>query len=87
MTEEGRASQEATTRTRQAEGSIVSDETRQLFEELIQEMRSMRAELQSIRSDVALLADEHRESRKMQSPLMGRDLFHDEEKPALAGSR
>ena len=65
----------------------MSDETRHLLEQLIEEIRGMRRELMSIRSDVALLAYEHRTSQKMQSPLMGKDLFNDEDSAALAQAR
>ena len=65
----------------------MQNETVHLLEQLIEEMRGMRMELKSIRSDVALMANEHRDSRNMQSPLVGKDLFHEDENAPSAFSR
>jgi hypothetical protein len=56
------------------------DETTKLLEEVVDELRAMRRELAAIRSDVAPFAEERRNVSRMQSPLMGVDLFHGDER-------
>ena len=53
----------------------MTDETKTLLEQIVQELRAVRSELASIHEDVAPFAEERRASRRMQSPLMGVDLF------------
>jgi hypothetical protein len=54
------------------------DETTKLLEQIVQELRAVRRELAAIHDEVAPFAEERRSSRRMQSPLMGVDLFRGE---------
>ena len=56
----------------------MADETMKLLEQIVQELRAVRRELAVIRDDMAPLAEERRSARRMQSPLMGVDLFRGE---------
>jgi hypothetical protein len=56
----------------------MADETMKLLEQMVQELREVRRELAAIHDDVAPFAEERRNSRRMQSPLMGVDLFRGE---------
>jgi hypothetical protein len=49
-----------------------------LLEQIVQELREVRRELAAIHDDVAPFAEERRTSRRMQSPLVGVDLFRGE---------
>jgi len=52
------------------------EEAVEILKELLQEVRSVRAELTLMRNDVSMLVDDRRQAVKMQSPLMGKDLFN-----------
>jgi hypothetical protein len=56
----------------------MADDTVRLLEQMVQELRAMRRELAAIHEDVAPFAEDRRIVRRMQSPLMGVDLFHGE---------
>jgi hypothetical protein len=51
------------------------DETNKLLEQIVLELREVRRELAAIHEEVAPFAEERRSMRRMQSPLMGVDLF------------
>ena len=55
------------------------EETTRLLELMVQELRAVRRELAAIHDAVAPFAEEQRSSRRMQSPLMGVDLFRGDE--------
>ena len=56
----------------------MSDETKTLLEQIVLELRAVKRELAAIHEDVAPFAEERRSSRRMQSPLIGVDLFRNE---------
>jgi len=56
------------------------DETNKLLVEIVQELRAMRRELAAIHEEVAPFAEARRSEKRMQSPLMGVDLFRAEER-------
>ncbi len=51
------------------------EEAVQVLSELLQEVRNVRAELSAMRHDLSMLVEDRRDEVKMQSPLVGRDLF------------
>jgi hypothetical protein len=55
----------------------MADETQELLQEIVQELRAMRRELAAIHQEVAPFAEARRSEARMQSPLMGVDLFRE----------
>ena len=53
----------------------MADETNHLLTEIIQELRAMRRELAALPDEVRPFAEARRSEVRMQSPLMGVDLF------------
>jgi len=51
------------------------EETLDLLKSMVQELRAVRQELSEIRADLAPFAEERKSARRMQSPLIGVDLF------------
>lgn len=62
--------------TERTEGTGMSDKCEELLREMIGEMRAVRSEIVAIRDDIGVLVSEQKQSTRMQSPLVGRDLFH-----------
>jgi hypothetical protein len=54
----------------------MAEDTTRLLELIVQELRAVKRELAAIHDQVAPFAEEQRSARRMQSPLMGVDLFH-----------
>ena len=54
------------------------EETNELLKSMIAELRAVRRELTTIRADVGAFAEDRRKVERMQSPLMGVDLFRAE---------
>ena len=57
----------------------MADDTKELLQEIVQELRAMRRELAAIHEEVAPFAEARRSEKRMQSPLMGVDLFRQAE--------
>jgi hypothetical protein len=53
----------------------MADETVKLLEQIVQEIRGLRGEIAAIHEGMALFVEERRAAVRMQSPLMGVDLF------------
>jgi hypothetical protein len=51
------------------------NETNQLLEQIVSELRALKRELAAIHDEVAPFAEERRNVSRMQSPLMGVDHF------------
>jgi hypothetical protein len=54
------------------------EETHELLQAVVAELRAVRRELSAIRADVGAFAEDRRKIERMQSPLMGVDLFRAE---------
>jgi hypothetical protein len=55
----------------------MADETNRLLEQIVQELRGMRRDIASIQEQLAPFVEERRSAVRMQSPLMGVDLFRE----------
>jgi hypothetical protein len=61
----------------------MADDTNKLLEQIVLELRAMRSELAGLHDEVRPFAEARRREVRMQSPLMGVDLFQQarEERP------
>ena len=60
----------------------MNDETNELLKAIVQELRSLRREIAAIQGEIAPFAEERRQANRMQSPLIGVDLFHADAQPS-----